>query len=86
MRFNFLSFNGKAEGSSGVDTSSVDMVTAKSVRCLTTPSRLVLRFFGVTFGVAFGVVLLEALETLRIKSVRPVPVNLENDKCIIIHK
>ena len=63
----------------GVD-SSADMVTARSVKCFTAPSILVFLFFGVVVGVALGVVLLEALDTLLIKSVLPVPDNLDFGK------
>ena len=60
------------------EPSSAEMVTtaAKSlVKCLTpAPSKLVfLVFLGVTEGVAVGVVLLEARDTLLISSVLPFP-------------
>lgn len=76
--FNFLSLMGRELGDSF--NSSPEMVTAKSVRCLTAPSRLVFLF---VFGVAVGVVLLEALETLLIRSVLPDPDSLQQGNYIL---
>ena len=63
-----------------VVASSADMVTARSVKCLTAPSMLVFLFFGVMLGVPVGVVLREALETRLIRSVLPDPDNLKMQK------
>ena len=63
-----------------VEASSADMVTARSVKCLTAESILVFLFLGTVVGVAVGVVLLEALETLLIRSVLPVPDSLKYEK------
>ena len=63
-----------------VVASSADIVTARSVKCLTAPSMLVFLFFGVMLGVPVGVVLREALETRLIRSVLPDPDNLKMQK------
>ena len=92
--FNFLSTNGIilviplgafpvagiVVNSVVVVASSADMVTARSVKCLTAPSMLVFLFFGVMLGVPVGVVLREALETRLIRSVLPDPDNLKMQK------
>ena len=52
-----------------VVASSADMVTARSVKCLTAPSILVFLFFGIVIRVAFRDVHYEAVETHLITSV-----------------
>ncbi len=73
--FSFLSLKGVIDDVDSEQPSSAEMVTAKSARCFTTPSKLV---FLLVFGVAVGVVLLEALDTLLIKSVLPDPESLKD--------
>ena len=52
-----------------VVASSADMVTARSVKCLTTSSILVFLFFGIVIGVAVRDVHYETVETRLITSV-----------------
>lgn len=71
VRFSFLSLMGPTSGW----TKEVARVSSSSANGLPPiPSTLLFRvFLGVTEGVAVGVVLLEARETLLISSVLPFP-------------
>ena len=80
----FLSLNWLGLLTDDSEPSSAEMVTAKSVKCLTAPSKLVFLCLGVADGVAVGVVLLEALETLLIRSVLPFPESLIKQSMIIL--